>query len=216
MSPLILRHCRPLANELIWKLKRTVSVPIGCVLHVSFPPTPKVRRASRSATKPPECHDRVFQAAASRLPVFCHISERCPVSILERARTFHTGVPHAGWTTDLKPAGAHGRVPGPTTHDGGSPMPDKEPGPADQGQRSTAWQTALKMLQDVTPPFIPQGAATSLTARARRCPLAAPSPHSKGVGSCRPQRRRHLPRPPELTTNAVHRRSAASTSVVPR
>jgi quercetin dioxygenase-like cupin family protein len=38
-------------------------------------------------------------------------------------------------------------------------MPDKEPGPAHQGQRSTAWQTALTMLQDVTPPFIPQGAA---------------------------------------------------------
>ena len=35
-------------------------------------------------------------------------------------------------------------------------MPD--PAPLKQTPRSTAWQTALTMLQEAEPPFIPEGA----------------------------------------------------------
>jgi quercetin dioxygenase-like cupin family protein len=37
-------------------------------------------------------------------------------------------------------------------------MPDTEPAPTEQEPRSAAWQTALTMLQDAKPPFIPEGA----------------------------------------------------------
>jgi quercetin dioxygenase-like cupin family protein len=37
-------------------------------------------------------------------------------------------------------------------------MPDTEPASTEQKPRSTAWQTALTMLQDAKPPFIPEGA----------------------------------------------------------
>jgi quercetin dioxygenase-like cupin family protein len=37
-------------------------------------------------------------------------------------------------------------------------MPDTESAPTEQEPRSTAWQTALTMLQDAKPPFIPEGA----------------------------------------------------------
>ena len=37
-------------------------------------------------------------------------------------------------------------------------MPDPDPTPLERTTRSTAWQTALAMLQEVEPPFIPEGA----------------------------------------------------------
>ena len=37
-------------------------------------------------------------------------------------------------------------------------MPNTEPAPTEQEPRSTAWQTALTLLQDAKPPFIPEGA----------------------------------------------------------
>jgi quercetin dioxygenase-like cupin family protein len=37
-------------------------------------------------------------------------------------------------------------------------MPDNDPPTTGQRPRSTAWQTALTTLQDVRPPFIPEGA----------------------------------------------------------
>ena len=37
-------------------------------------------------------------------------------------------------------------------------MPDPDPTPLEQTPRSTAWQTALTMLQEAEPPFIPEGA----------------------------------------------------------
>ena len=37
-------------------------------------------------------------------------------------------------------------------------MPDPDPIPLEQAPRSTAWQTALTMLQEAEPPFIPEGA----------------------------------------------------------
>lgn len=37
-------------------------------------------------------------------------------------------------------------------------MPDTEPAPTEQEPRSAAWQTALTILQDAKPPFIPEGA----------------------------------------------------------
>jgi hypothetical protein len=38
------------------------------------------------------------------------------------------------------------------------PMPDIDPTTTEQKPRSTAWQTALTMLQEAEPPFIPVGA----------------------------------------------------------
>jgi len=37
-------------------------------------------------------------------------------------------------------------------------MADPDPTPLEQTTRSTAWQTALTMLQEAEPPFIPEGA----------------------------------------------------------
>jgi quercetin dioxygenase-like cupin family protein len=37
-------------------------------------------------------------------------------------------------------------------------MPNTEPAPTEQKPRSTAWQTALTMLQNAKPPFIPERA----------------------------------------------------------
>lgn len=37
-------------------------------------------------------------------------------------------------------------------------MPNAEPAPTEQEPRSTAWQTALTILQNANPPFIPEGA----------------------------------------------------------
>lgn len=37
-------------------------------------------------------------------------------------------------------------------------MPDTEPAPTEQEPRPAAWQTALTMLQDTKPPFIPERA----------------------------------------------------------
>ncbi len=37
-------------------------------------------------------------------------------------------------------------------------MPDTKSAPTEQEPRSTAWQTALTMLQDAKPPFIPEAA----------------------------------------------------------
>lgn len=37
-------------------------------------------------------------------------------------------------------------------------MPDIDPAPAGPKPRSTAWQTALTVVQEAEPPFIPEGA----------------------------------------------------------